>query len=152
MKAVKEIGIQGVIFYPNNDAGTRSIISGIRNSNIRYVKSLPSEIFVNVLRYSEVLIGNSSSGIHETATLRIPTVNIGTRQQGRERPKNVIDSSYDKEDIKNAIKKALYDKKFKKLVKKVKNPYGDGHSAKLIIKILKTLDIKNIPLQKQFID
>ncbi|MCX6764138.1 MAG: UDP-N-acetylglucosamine 2-epimerase [Candidatus Nealsonbacteria bacterium] len=152
LEAVKEIGIQGVIFYPNNDAGTSAIISGIRNSHISYIKSLSSEIFINVLRYSEALIGNSSTGIHETATLHVPTVNIGTRQQGRERPKNVIDSSYQKEEIKNAIRKALYDKKFKEIVQNVKNPYGDGHSAERIIKILKTIDIKNIPIQKRFID
>ena len=152
LEAVEEVGIQGIALYPNNDAGTRAIISGIHNSCIRYIKSLPSEIFANALRYSEALIGNSSTGIHETATLHIPTINIGTRQQGRERPKNIIDSGYKKEEIKRAIKKALYDKKFKRIVQNVKNPYGDGHSAELIIKILKTLDIKSIPLQKRFID
>lgn len=152
LDAVKEIGIQGIILYPNNDAGTRSIVSGIRNSDIRYIRSLPSEIFVNVLRYSSALIGNSSSGIHETATLHVPTVNIGTRQQGRERPGNVIDCGYKKENIKRAIRKALYDKKFKRAVGNVKNPYGNGHSAKLIVKILKSLDLKKIPLQKRFID
>jgi UDP-N-acetylglucosamine 2-epimerase (non-hydrolysing)/GDP/UDP-N,N'-diacetylbacillosamine 2-epimerase (hydrolysing) len=152
LQAVEESGIQGVILYPNNDAGTRAIISGIKNSNIRYIKSFPPEIFANALRYSAVLIGNSSTGIHETATFKIPTVNIGTRQQGRERPKNVIDSGYKKEEIKRAIKKALYDKKFKAIVRNVKNPYGDGYSAKRIIKILKTLDIKSVPLQKRLVD
>jgi len=152
LEAVREIGIQGIILYPNNDAGTRAIISGIRNSHLRFIKSLPSEVFANVLRYSEALIGNSSTGIHETATFHIPTVNIGTRQQGRERPKNVIDTNYKKEEIKRAIKKALYNREFKKIVRNVKNPYGNGHSAEAIIRILKTLDIRSIPLQKRFID
>lgn len=152
IQAVKELGIQGVILYPNNDAGSRAIVSGIKNSPIKYFRSLRPEAFINVLRYSSALVGNSSSGIHETATLHIPTVNIGTRQQGRERPKNVIDVGYKKEEIVRGLKKALYDKKFLRLIKKVKNPYGDGHSAERIVKILKRLNYRKIPAQKRFID
>jgi UDP-N-acetylglucosamine 2-epimerase (non-hydrolysing)/GDP/UDP-N,N'-diacetylbacillosamine 2-epimerase (hydrolysing) len=152
LQAVKEMGIQAVGIYPNNDAGTNKIVSAIRNSNIRFVKNLSPEVFSNVLRNCEVLVGNSSSGIREAATFHIPVVNIGTRQQGRERSKNVIDAGYNKEEVKKAIKKAVYDKNFKKIVQKAKNPYGDGHSAARIIKILKELNIKKIPLQKQFID
>jgi GDP/UDP-N,N'-diacetylbacillosamine 2-epimerase (hydrolysing) len=152
LEAVEDAGIQAIILYPNNDAGTSKIISGIHNSNIKCFKSFPSEVFSNVLRYCSVLIGNSSSGIHEASTFHIPVVNIGTRQQGRERPKNVIDVKYKKVEIKKAIQKALYDKNFKKVVNKAKNPYGDGNSAGRIIKILKQIDIKNISLQKKFID
>ena len=152
IQAVKELGIQGVILYPNNDAGSRAIVSGIKNSSIKYFRGLRPEDFINVLRYSSALVGNSSSGIHETATLKIPTVNIGTRQYGRERPKNVIDVGYKKEEIKSGIQKALYDKKFLAAVKRVKNPYGDGKSAKRIVKILKKLDYKKIPIQKMFIN
>ena len=152
IQAVKELGIQGVILYPNNDAGWRAIVSGIKNSSIKYFRGLRPEDFINVLRYSSALVGNSSSGIHETATLKIPTVNIGTRQYGRERPKNVIDVGYKKEEIKSGIQKALYDKKFLAAVKRVKNPYGDGKSAKRIVKILKKLDYKKIPIQKMFIN
>lgn len=152
LEAVKEAGTQGVILYPNNDAGSRAIVNGIKNSPIKYFRSLRPEDFINVLRYSSALVGNSSSGIHETATLHIPTVNIGTRQQGRERPKNVIDVGYKKEEIIKGLKKALYDKKFLAMVRRIKNPYGDGHAAERIIKILKNIDYKKIPVQKKFID
>lgn len=152
IQAVKGVGVQGVILYPNNDAGSRAIVSGIKNSPIKYFRSLRPEAFINVLRYSSALVGNSSSGIHETATLHIPTVNIGTRQQGRERPKNVIDVGYKKEEIIKGLKKALYDKKFLAIVRRVKNPYGDGRAAERIVKILKQFDYKKIPVQKRFVD
>jgi UDP-N-acetylglucosamine 2-epimerase (non-hydrolysing)/GDP/UDP-N,N'-diacetylbacillosamine 2-epimerase (hydrolysing) len=152
LQAVKEIGIQAVVLYPNNDAGTKKIIAGIKGSGIKFIRSLPPEVFSNVLRYCQALVGNSSSGIHEASTFHIPVVNIGTRQQGRQRPKNVIDAKYNKEEIKKAIKKALYNKNFKEIVKKSKNIYGTGHSAEKVVKILKKIDIKKIPLQKKFKD
>lgn len=152
LQAVKQIGVQGIILYPNNDAGTRAIVSGIKNSSIKYFKSLSPELFSNVLRYCAAFVGNASTAIHETPTFHIPTVNIGTRQQGRERAKNVIDVGYDAGEIKRGIKKALYDKEFQEIVKKVKNPYGKGHSAKRIINVLKTIDLTRVPLQKRFYD
>ena len=152
IEAVKELALQAVVLFSNNDAGTKKIVSFIKKSNMNYIKSLPSEVYANVLHNCSVLVGNSSSGIHEAATFHVPVVNIGTRQQGRQRPKNVIDVACKKEDIKKAIKKALYDKNFKKIILKAKNPYGDGHSSERIVKILKNIDIKKIPLQKQFKD
>ena len=98
---------------------------------------------------ASVLIGNSSSGIREAASFHLPVVNIGTRQQGRLRPDNVIDVDYDKSQIITAIKKALYDKTFNERVKKCKNPYGDGNSAKRIVKILKEIEITPNMLQKR---
>jgi UDP-N-acetylglucosamine 2-epimerase (non-hydrolysing)/GDP/UDP-N,N'-diacetylbacillosamine 2-epimerase (hydrolysing) len=150
LKAVKALSLQGVILYPNNDAGSRQITKEIKNANISFFRSLPPEIYINVLRHSAALIGNSSSGIHETATLHIPTVNIGTRQQGRERPGNVIDVGNDARDIMRGLKKALYDKQFRKKVTRVKNVYGDGCSAERIVRILKNLDLKSVPIQKKF--
>lgn len=150
LKAVKTLGLQGVILYPNNDAGSRQITKEIKNANISFFQSLPPEMYINVLRYAAVLVGNSSSGIHETATLHIPTLNIGTRQQGRERSGNVIDVGNDTRDIVRGLKKALFDKQFIKKVMRVKNIYGDGNSAECIINILKNLDLRSVPIQKKF--
>lgn len=152
LRAVKSMELQGIVIYPNNDAGSRAIKKEIRSSGIRFVPSMAPEDFINAVRHSAALVGNSSSGIHETATLHVPTVNIGTRQQGRERPANVIDAGYKKEEIVAGITKALYDKKFLATVRRLKNPYGDGHSAERIVRILKKLDYKKIPIQKQFVD
>ena len=95
------------------------------------------------------LIGNSSSGIHETQSFKIPTINIGTRQQGRLRSINVIDVDYDSSDIENAIKTALYDKDFINKVNNGKNLYGEGDSADKIVKKLETIDISSNIIQKQ---
>ena len=97
------------------------------------------------------LIGNSSSGIHETPSMRIPAINIGNRQQGRERAENVIDVSHQKDAIMIAIHKALNDTAFLQKVKNIHNPYGDGTSAEKIVKILKTVSLDNL-IQKQFVD
>jgi UDP-N-acetylglucosamine 2-epimerase len=83
--------------------------------------------------------------------MKIPTINIGNRQQGRERAENVIDVPHQKEAIVAAINKVLYDKDFLKKVKSIKNPYGDGTSAEKIVEILKTVSLDNL-IKKQFVD
>ncbi|MCX5724570.1 MAG: UDP-N-acetylglucosamine 2-epimerase [Nitrospirae bacterium] len=151
LAAIQEMKIQGVLIYPNNDAGAQQIIHQIKQSRIAVVRSLPPEGFVNLVRYAAALVGNSSSGIHETASLGVPTVNIGTRQQGRERPMNVLDAGNDREAIKQALEVALYDESFKAKVSERVNPYGDGHSAERIVRILKTVSLDNL-IQKRFYD
>jgi len=152
LRAVADLKLQGIVLYPNNDAGSRALIREIRNSRLKHIRSLPSEHYANVLRHSSCLVGNSSSGIHESATFKIPTVNVGTRQQGRERPKNVIDVGYNRKEIVGALKRALFDTSFKKTTSMVKNPYGDGKSAERIVKILKRINFSSIPIQKKFVD
>ena len=149
--AIKELKLQAIVLLPNNDAGHKQIIDHITSSDLKWFPSLPSEIFVNLYRNVSLLVGNSSSGIHETPSLSIPAINVGNRQYGRERADNVIDVSYDKNEIKEAIKKGLYDKKFIKAVKNIKNPYGEGNSAKKIVRILKNVSLENL-IQKHFYD
>lgn len=97
------------------------------------------------------MVGNSSSGIIEAPFLHIPTVNIGTRQSGRLRAESIIDVGHDKNKIKQAIKKSLYDKSFLRKVAKIKNLYGDGKSATKIVKILEKINLRKVPIQKQMI-
>ena len=151
LAAVRDLDLQGVLIYPNNDAGARQIIRQIERSAIKIVRSLPPEGFVNLVRYAAALVGNSSSGIHETASLGVPTVNIGTRQQGRERPRNVLDAGNDRAEIQEAILKALHDAEFKALVARRVNPYGDGKSAERIVRLLRTVSLDNL-IQKRFYD
>ena len=149
LKSVKKSGVESVLIYPNNDAGSQAIIGEIKNSNIKYFPTLSLQDYVSLLSYATSLIGNSSSGIHETATFKVPTINIGTRQQGRLRPGNVIDVDYEEYEITGAINKILNDKKFLKDVKYCINPYGDGKSASRIIDILKKINIGNKIIQKR---
>ena len=149
--AIRELGVQTVALLPNNDAGYSNIVNYIKQSEIKWYPSLPTDLFINLYRNVDALIGNSSSGIHETPTLKIPAINIGNRQQGRERAGNVIDVPHEKDTIVSAVNKALEDKDFLKKVKMIENPYGDGKSAETIVKILKTASLDNL-IQKQFVD
>lgn len=149
--AIKKTGLETVALLPNNDAGHDRIIKYIKSSDLKWYPSLPGDIFINLYRNVNALIGNSSSGIHETPTMGIPAINIGNRQQGRERAGNVIDVANDKNLIVAGIKKALYDTEFIEKVRNMKNPYGVGNSSEQIVKILKEISLDNL-VQKQFVD
>ncbi|NVO08514.1 MAG: UDP-N-acetylglucosamine 2-epimerase (hydrolyzing) [Bacteroidales bacterium] len=151
IEAIKESKVQCIVLLPNNDAGYSKIIEFIKSNDVKWFPSLPTDIFINLYRNVSALIGNSSSGIHETPTLKIPTINIGTRQQGRERAGNVIDVPNNKTKIVEAIKKAVFDEDFRKYVRSLENPYGNGTSAEQIVKILKTVPLDGI-VQKIFHD
>ncbi|WP_373002770.1 UDP-N-acetylglucosamine 2-epimerase [Sulfurimonas sp.] len=149
IEVIKDLGVQALVALPNNDAGSSDIIDEIKNSGLSWYPSLSTEEFINVYRNIWAIVGNSSSGIHESSTFGIPAVNIGTRQQDRERADNVIDVSYDKADIKAGIEKALFDADTREKAKHTHNPYGEGESAKAIVKILKTVSLEGI-VQKRF--
>jgi UDP-N-acetylglucosamine 2-epimerase (non-hydrolysing)/GDP/UDP-N,N'-diacetylbacillosamine 2-epimerase (hydrolysing) len=146
---IKDLDIQALVALPNNDAGSSDIIDEIKKSGLSWYPSLSTEEFINVYRYIWAIVGNSRAGIHESSTFGIPAVNIGTRQQDRERAKNVIDVGYSKLEIKSGIKKALFDQNFRKEVKSIINPYGDGNSSKKIVKLLKSISLEGI-VQKRF--
>ena len=95
---------------------------------------------------ADVLIGNSSTGIHEAPSFSLPTVNIGTREQFRERGQNLVDVPNSKNEIFMAIEKALSDNDFIKLVKAGKNPYDNGDTAKKVVEILENIELP--PVQK----
>ena len=153
MKAIKELGFQSIVIYPNADAGGRKIIRVIENYKkypfIKIYKNIIHKDYLSLMNMADVLIGNSSSGIVEAASFGLPTVNIGTRQEDRERTCNVIDADYNKERIKWAVKKAIYDKKFRENAKNCKNPYGDGRTGKRIAEILSKIKIDGKLLNKQ---
>ena len=149
LNAVMELNIDALFILPNNDAGYSEITKKIQGSKVKHVPTLTLHDYVNLLKRAKTLIGNSSSGIHETASLYIPTVNIGSRQQGRLRPDNVIETNYNKLEIKNAIERCLFDMNFLNIVKKCKNPYGDGNTAAKIVELLKKVHIGASIIQKR---
>ena len=106
-------------------------------------------LYLSTMKHVDAVIGNSSSGIIEAPSFKVATINIGNRQKGRIRAESVIDCKPTYEDIKNALK-LIKTKEFKEKLKKVKNPYGDGYSARRIVKILKDYPIKD--LKKEFFD
>jgi len=153
LDAIMELNIQTIIVYPNADSGGRSMIEIIKKfekyPNIQTFKNLPHSDFLSLLKYASALIGNSSSGIIESPSFGTPVVNIGTRQQGRQRGDNVIDSIYDKTKIIDAILKATKDKKNLTYIRKCKNLYGDGSCGEKVVEIMSTIVIDDQLLQKK---
>ena len=144
---------QTVMLYPNCDAGGKKLIELIEkyeNKNYLHVfKNLPHEDYLGLMKSSNVMIGNSSSGIIEAPSFKIPVINIGGRQQGRSRTENIIDVEPDKNKILEAIDFALRNKDFLKKVKTCKNKFGDGKTSQKIVKVLKELKIDDKLIQKQ---
>lgn len=129
---------------PNNDAGSQVIRHELdmRKDSENYIYSnLKREVYLNILKNSDAIIGNSSSGIIESSSFMVPCVNIGRRQHMRFRAGNVIDE-YDvkAKKIINAINKSQ-SKNFIKKIKKIKNPYGNFDASEKIIKILEKTKI-----------
>lgn len=143
---VKKYDAQTLAIYTNNDAGGRKIIQELNKSDIKVLPHIVYEDFLNLMKWADALVGNSSSGIHEAPSFGLPVINIGTRQQYRERAINVIDVGYNSKDITSATEKALFDTKFIKKVKSDKNPYDNGFTAQKVVKILEK--IKLPPIQK----
>ena len=153
LEAIMGFRLPTIVIYPNADAGGRRMIEVIKKyeagNHIRSVKSLPHKDYLGLMKIASVLIGNSSSGIIEAPSFKLPFINIGDRQSGRERGVNVIDVPPSKDAIIMAIKKALYDKRFRTRVDKGRNPYGDGYAAQRIVRILNKIRLDKMLLQKQ---
>ena len=141
--SLKKINLPKIWILPNNDAGSGIIKSNIltkRRNDIFIFDNINREKYLYILKYASCIVGNSSSGIIEAPTFKVPCVNVGRRQNKRLKAKNVIDIvDYDKVKIAKAINKAI-SVKFKKSLHDLKNSYGDGKSSEKIVKCL--LDTK----------
>jgi UDP-hydrolysing UDP-N-acetyl-D-glucosamine 2-epimerase len=147
-------GVQVILTYPNNDAGGETMskalkkVYELKNPNIQLHTSLGRFVYHGILALAKqpgwkvACVGNSSSGIKETPIFGCPTVNIGSRQQGRLRGENVIDAHYDTEQIYSAVKKCFFDEDFRSVCSNTINPYGGGNSGKLIAESLATVDLE----------
>lgn len=154
MEAIVSFGMQTIITYPNSDNGGREIIKVIdeyrgKYEFLRVFKNLSQVEYLSLVNTCDVMIGNSSSGIIEAPSFKLPVVNIGTRQNGRLRACNVIDVDYGKENVAQGINKALYEEGFKKELQECTNPYGHGKSGKRIAKILSEIEINRELIQKR---
>ena len=143
-----------IVVYPNNDMGSEIIIDQFNkiknNPNFKIFRSLRFEYFLSLLYNSKYMIGNSSAGIKEAPYYKIPSINIGTRQNKRSKSNSIINTICNKNKIIDCIKNINLFKNKKKLLKS--NYFGSGNSDKLFIKILKKKEIWNTSKQKQFQD
>lgn len=145
LDAVAALGVRTVLSYPNSDAGSQQMIRAIhefgRLPNLYVAKNIPRLEFVNLMRRSSCMLGNSSAGILEAPLLGLPVVNVGNRQRGRLHAANVEFVPHDKERIIGALKRAIWDTEYRLSVSRCTNPYGDGHSSARIANILATIPL-----------
>ena len=154
VKAIKISKYNAVITYPNTDPKFKQIIK-IFNYNFQekkkflITKSLGEEKYFNLMKYAKFVLGNSSSGIVEAASFKLPVINIGSRQDGKFMPKNVINTSYTHKAILKSIRMAV-SKGFKKKLKNLKNPYNSKMSEKKIVNIILNTKLNKKLLRKKF--
>jgi UDP-N-acetylglucosamine 2-epimerase (non-hydrolysing)/GDP/UDP-N,N'-diacetylbacillosamine 2-epimerase (hydrolysing) len=145
---------QPLIFcYPNADAGSHLLIERIqsfcaRRGHAHLFINLPHLKYLSLLKCAALMIGNSSSGIMETPSLALPTVNVGLRQKGRERARNVLDAAADTRDILEKVRLAL-SPAFSESLKGMTNPYGDGRAAERITQVLTSVPLDERLLLKR---
>ena len=127
---------------------TKSFLAS-RKSGHLFV-NLDALSYWSLLRQVTLLVGNSSSGIMESASFALPTVNIGLRQQGRERPRNVLDAAPDVGSIHEALAKAR-STAFRDSLKGMTNPYGDGFASEKIVEVLTSVPLSSELLIKRHV-
>ena len=143
LRAVRDLGITALWFWPNVDAGSDGTSKGIRAfretekpQNIQFFKNVLPEEFLKIIYNSKCIVGNSSVAIRECSFLGVPAVNIGGRQTGRERGRNTIDTDYDSQKIMEAIKRQLKNGRYGS-----DSLYGDGQAGENIANILATVPL-----------
>jgi UDP-hydrolysing UDP-N-acetyl-D-glucosamine 2-epimerase len=149
LQAVRDAGLPAIVLWPNADAGSEDIARGIRkwreqgfDEKMHFFRNLPVDTYIRLMRRTACLVGNSSSGIREGAYIGTPVVNIGSRQAGRERGRNVIDAMPERESVASAIKRQIGNGRHD-----MDPIYGDGHAGKRIADILAGL--KSVSVQKR---
>ena len=147
LRVLKENKIYAFVSYPNTDPGNKNIVSVAErykaDKNFVIYKNLDRDLFLSIFKNCRIMIGNSSAGIIEAASIPIPVVNVGRRQTGRTANENVIFSDSGFDAINSSIKKAL-SPEFLEAVKNVKNIYGDGKSAEKAYALIKHTDFRKM--------
>ncbi|WP_119166701.1 UDP-N-acetylglucosamine 2-epimerase [Algihabitans albus] len=154
-------GVQVILTYPNNDAGGRQIIERLqaldstKPANVQVHRSLGRHLYHGILALARspalrvACVGNSSSGIKETPAFACPTVNIGSRQDGRLRGDNVLDAGYGTEEIELAVRHCFEDAAFRETCRTADNPYYLGGAGVKIAKVLAEVPLNQDLLRKR---
>ncbi len=150
--------VDGPIVFssPNADTSGGVIANSIRNyvngkPGAVVITSLGDDVYVSLLQQARAMVGNSSSGIIEAASFQLPVVDIGERQSGRLRGQNVLHAAFDRNSIREALRRAL-DPAFRKSLRGVTNPYGDGKASDRIVTILADVHLDQDLVIKRFFD
>ena len=150
--ALENVDAQILFCYPNADAGSYALMQRTQaflaiHSDARVYVNLDAVTYWSLLRHVALLIGNSSSGIMEAASFALPVVNVGFRQKGRERARNVLDAEPETNAILARIGEGMRDD-FRASLAGMTNPYGDGRAAEKIVQVLTTTPLSDPLLVK----
>jgi UDP-hydrolysing UDP-N-acetyl-D-glucosamine 2-epimerase len=156
LAAVDASGLDAVMTYPNADAGHTLIIErlerlGASSPRFNVVPSLGADTYYAVMSRISTVVGNSSSGIIEAASFRVPVVDVGNRQRGRIRGPNVIHAEPETTAIGEALARALSDE-FRSSLATLVNPYGDGYASSRIADVVTSVPLDGHLLTKRFHD
>lgn len=153
IEAIKTFKMPIVLIYPNADPGGRRMIEVLareKNNNLfRIFSNVEYQYFLGIQREASVWVGNSSAGMIESSSFRVPVVNVGIRQIGRQHGENVINVKCKKKEIIEAVSKSLKDEAYLRSLKSISNPWGDGKTGKRIASILADLEINDKLMTKQ---
>lgn len=150
--ALGKVDGQLIFVYPNTDAGSLALIEKTRSlsairPNTHVFVNLDAVTYWSLLRHVDAMVGNSSSGIMEAASFGLPVVNVGMRQQGRERASNVLDAPADTAAILSAFQRAL-DPQFRASLQGMVNPYGNGNASETIAHVLTTVRLEDLLIKQ----
>ena len=143
LEAVQRVGIPTLMMWPNVDAGSDDVAKGIRMfrehgrpDNVNFYRNFAPEDYYRLMKNCRCMVGNSSSAIREGAFMGVPAVNVGTRQQGRERGRNVMDVGYDADAIVGAVRRQVDHGPYEP-----DHLYGDGHAGGRIADVLASVEL-----------
>ena len=153
LDAVTTTDAQIALIYPNSDAGSERIMEEIESRSfgdeVAVFRSLPRPEYLALMDAGDAMVGNSSSGIIEAPSFDLPVVDVGPRQDGRERGANTLSVPHDTEAIRDAIGQCLTDESFRARAMATRNPYDYGGASEQICERLATVDINQSLLRKQ---
>lgn len=154
LKGLHRLEMPVICLYPNNDPGGLHVIKAINifsaaRPDSRVFRTLPRSHYLALLKSARVLVGNSSSGIIDAASFRLPVVNVGLRQDGRERSCNVVDAEPKAISVQIALSRVLSDSRWRRCLRRCLNVYGDGHAGERIARHLAAIRLSPDLLQKQ---
>jgi len=143
--ALEKVDASFVVTYPNADTAGRTVIARLeelagRHARVRLVRNLGDDVYLSMLRHADAMVGNSSSGLIEAPSFELPVVNVGARQAGRLRAANVVDVGPQRDEILTGIETVLAPS-FREGLRGMTNPYGDGHAAERIVRVLRTVEL-----------
>ena len=142
----KKTDAQVLAIYSNNDAGGKRIVKHLKKSSFVVFPHIVYEDYLRLLKHAHVLVGNSSAGIHEAPSFGVPAVDIGTRQQHREKGKNVLTVRNERSLIERILYRAMTNKKLRAIIRRASNPYDHGPTARRTVKVLESVALP--PVQK----